>query len=79
MVNRRFLQAEQDQQEACKKFEDISALAKTELKDLKKRRVAAFKKNLEDLVDLELKHAKVSSCNLQTPCKQKIANGGAFL
>ncbi|VDK55236.1 unnamed protein product [Cylicostephanus goldi] len=52
--------AETEQQEACKKFEDISALAKTELKDLKKRRVLAFKKNLADLADLEIKHAKVS-------------------
>ncbi|KAK6058173.1 hypothetical protein COOONC_04261 [Cooperia oncophora] len=50
--------AEAEQQEACKKFEDISALAKTELKDLKKRRVLAFKKNLADLADLEIKHAK---------------------
>ncbi|EPB69319.1 hypothetical protein ANCCEY_11598, partial [Ancylostoma ceylanicum] len=54
----RHLQAETEQQEACKKFEDISALAKTELKDLKKRRVLAFKKNLADLADLEIKHAK---------------------
>ncbi|KJH53649.1 hypothetical protein DICVIV_00077 [Dictyocaulus viviparus] len=32
---------------------------RTELKDLKKRRVLAFKRNLADLADLEIKHAKV--------------------
>uniref|UniRef100_A0A0K0CYW0 Vps5 domain-containing protein n=1 Tax=Angiostrongylus cantonensis TaxID=6313 RepID=A0A0K0CYW0_ANGCA len=53
------LSAETEQQEACKKFEDISVLARTELKDLKKRRVLAFKKNLADLADLEIKHAKL--------------------
>lgn len=42
-----------------KKFEDISQLAKTELQDLKKRRVEAFKRNLNDLVDLQIKHSKV--------------------
>ncbi|KAL6744362.1 hypothetical protein Aduo_017303 [Ancylostoma duodenale] len=56
--NKDIPKAETEQQEACKKFEDISALAKTELKDLKKRRVLAFKKNLADLADLEIKHAK---------------------
>ncbi|VDM53707.1 unnamed protein product [Angiostrongylus costaricensis] len=56
--NKDIPKAETEQQEACKKFEDISALARTELKDLKKRRVLAFKKNLADLADLEIKHAK---------------------
>ncbi|VDP19833.1 unnamed protein product [Heligmosomoides polygyrus] len=57
--NKDIQKADAEQQEACKKFEDISALAKTELRDLKKRRVMAFKKNLADLADLEIKHAKV--------------------
>ncbi|WKY09680.1 hypothetical protein Q1695_002214 [Nippostrongylus brasiliensis] len=56
--NKDIPKAEHEQQEACKKFEDISALAKTELKELKKRRVLAFKKNLAELADLEIKHAK---------------------
>ncbi|VDL72388.1 unnamed protein product [Nippostrongylus brasiliensis] len=56
--NKDIPKAENEQQEACKKFEDISALAKTELKELKKRRVLAFKKNLAELADLEIKHAK---------------------
>ncbi|CAI4222609.1 unnamed protein product [Auanema sp. JU1783] len=56
--NKDIPKAEAEQVEACKKFEDISTLAKTELKDLKKRRVMAFKKNLQDLADLEIRHAK---------------------
>lgn len=43
----------------CKKFDDISVLAKSELLDLKKRRVEAFKRNLDDLVELQIKHSKV--------------------
>ena len=54
-----FIQAETDQAEACKKFEEISQVARGELQDLKKRRLVAFKKNLTDLADLEIKHAKV--------------------
>ncbi|RWS10751.1 Sorting nexin-6-like protein [Dinothrombium tinctorium] len=46
------------QQEACEKFESMSKLAKQELNDYKVRRVAAFRKNFVDLVELELKHAK---------------------
>lgn len=34
---------------------------RTELIDFKTRRVAAFRKNLVELAELELKHAKVSS------------------
>lgn len=52
-------QAEQAQQEACEKFEAMSAKAKEELMDFKKRRVIAFKKNLIDLTELEIKHSKV--------------------
>ena len=33
----------------------------SELMDFKTRRVAAFRKNLVDLAELELKHAKVCS------------------
>ncbi|KHN86663.1 Serine/threonine-protein kinase OSR1 [Toxocara canis] len=56
--------AEAEQSEACKKFEEISEVAKGELQDLKKRRLAAFKKNLIDLADLEVKHAKGISKDL---------------
>ncbi|EFP00633.1 CRE-SNX-6 protein [Caenorhabditis remanei] len=56
--NREIQKAEAEQAEACKKFEEITGLAKTELKDLKVRRVQAFKKNLIDLAELEKKHTK---------------------
>uniref|UniRef100_A0A915EP13 PX domain-containing protein n=1 Tax=Ditylenchus dipsaci TaxID=166011 RepID=A0A915EP13_9BILA len=64
--NREIQKAETEQAEACKKFEEISALAKTELVDLKKRRVEAFKKNLTELVDLEIKQSKNKLSLLQT-------------
>ncbi|CAI2352624.1 unnamed protein product [Caenorhabditis sp. 36 PRJEB53466] len=56
--NREIPKAEAEQTEACKKFEEITGLAKTELKELKVRRVQAFKKNLTDLAELEIKHSK---------------------
>jgi len=56
--NREVGAAEQAQQEACDKFEAMSAKAKEELVDFKKRRVIAFKKNLVDLTELEIKHSK---------------------
>uniref|UniRef100_A0A3Q1INK0 Sorting nexin n=1 Tax=Anabas testudineus TaxID=64144 RepID=A0A3Q1INK0_ANATE len=65
--NRDVLQAETTQQLCCHKFEKISESAKQELIDFKTRRVAAFRKNLVELAELELKHAKgnlqlVQSC-----------------
>uniref|UniRef100_A0A674P6K6 Sorting nexin 6 n=1 Tax=Takifugu rubripes TaxID=31033 RepID=A0A674P6K6_TAKRU len=61
--NRDVLQAETTQQLCCHKFEKISESAKQELIDFKTRRVAAFRKNLVELAELELKHAKVmASC-----------------
>ncbi|XP_035715229.1 sorting nexin-6 isoform X3 [Folsomia candida] len=50
--------AEQAQQEACDKFEAISTKAKEELTDFKNRRVVAFRKNLIEVTELEIKHAK---------------------
>uniref|UniRef100_A0A1B6EY91 Sorting nexin n=1 Tax=Cuerna arida TaxID=1464854 RepID=A0A1B6EY91_9HEMI len=50
--------AEKAQQEACEKFEQMSDKGKEELVDFKTRRVAAFRKNLVDLAELEIKHAK---------------------
>jgi hypothetical protein len=55
----RFLKAETEQEEACKKFEDISKQARAELVELKKTRIAAFKKNLSELAELEIKQSKV--------------------
>uniref|UniRef100_A0A8C8IRM9 Sorting nexin n=1 Tax=Oncorhynchus tshawytscha TaxID=74940 RepID=A0A8C8IRM9_ONCTS len=57
--NKDVLQAETSQQVCCQKFEKISESAKQELIDFKTRRVAAFRKNLVELAELELKHAKV--------------------
>uniref|UniRef100_A0A1E1X5Y9 Sorting nexin n=1 Tax=Amblyomma aureolatum TaxID=187763 RepID=A0A1E1X5Y9_9ACAR len=56
--NREVQAAEAAQQEACEKFESISKQAKQELTDFKTRRVSNFRKNLLELVELELKHAK---------------------
>ncbi|XP_063502010.1 sorting nexin-6 isoform X3 [Symphalangus syndactylus] len=56
--NKDVLQAETSQQLCCQKFEKISESAKQELIDFKTRRVAAFRKNLVELAELELKHAK---------------------
>jgi len=56
--NKDVVQAENSQQEACKNYENISELAKDELKILRQRRVAAFQKSLTELAELELKHSK---------------------
>ncbi|XP_070378567.1 sorting nexin-6 isoform X1 [Dermacentor albipictus] len=56
--NKEVQAAEAAQQEACEKFEGISKQAKQELTDFKTRRVSNFRKNLLELVELELKHAK---------------------
>ncbi|KAK0161875.1 hypothetical protein PV327_008279 [Microctonus hyperodae] len=50
--------AEKAQTEACEKFEQMSDKGKEELTDFKTRRIAAFKKNLIELTELEIKHAK---------------------
>ncbi|KAK8388732.1 hypothetical protein O3P69_020616 [Scylla paramamosain] len=63
--------AELAQQNACEKFEHISNKAKEELNDLKARRVTAFKKNLIELAELELKHAKAQAQLLKS-CLQSL-------
>jgi len=64
--NKDVIQAENGQQEACKNFENISELAKEELKILRQRRVAAFQKSLTELAELELKHSKAHAQMLRT-------------
>ena len=64
--NKDVIQAENGQQEACKNFENISDLAKDELKILRQRRVAAFQKSLTELAELELKHSKAHAQMLRT-------------
>jgi len=75
--NRDIPKSETEQAEACKKFEDISTLARTELSDLKKHRVDAFKKNFNDLVDLEIKQSKNKIALLQNALRSiQEQNGG---
>ena len=59
------LQAEKNQEQCCKKFEKISEVAKKEIGEFKTRRIAYFKKHMTELVELELKHARVSQLVLQ--------------
>ncbi|XP_032213272.1 sorting nexin-32 isoform X2 [Mustela erminea] len=58
--NREVRTAESHQQLCCQRFERLSDSAKQELMDFKSRRVSSFRKNLIELAELELKHAKVS-------------------
>uniref|UniRef100_A0A8C6NNP9 Sorting nexin n=1 Tax=Nothobranchius furzeri TaxID=105023 RepID=A0A8C6NNP9_NOTFU len=53
-------QAEEHQQQCLQKFDRLSESAKKELTSFKGRRVMAFKKNLVEMAELEIKHAKVS-------------------
>jgi len=64
--NKEVQKAEVDQQTACEKFEKITEKARQELTDLKGRRVSAMKKNLVDLAELEVKHAKAQLHMLKT-------------
>lgn len=64
--NKEVAKAEAEQQEACEKFEKITELAQAELKELKTRRVTAFKKSLVELAELEAKHAKAHLHLLKT-------------
>ncbi|XP_073648688.1 sorting nexin-5 isoform X3 [Tursiops truncatus] len=52
--------AEAHQQECCQKFEQLSESAKEELINFKRKRVAAFRKNLIEMSELEIKHARIS-------------------
>uniref|UniRef100_A0A8C6L316 Sorting nexin 5 n=1 Tax=Nothobranchius furzeri TaxID=105023 RepID=A0A8C6L316_NOTFU len=56
-------QAEEHQQQCLQKFDRLSESAKKELTSFKGRRVMAFKKNLVEMAELEIKHAKVSLTN----------------
>lgn len=52
--------AEQAQQNAKLKFEQISDLARSELGDFKTRRLNMFKKSLCEFVDFQIKHSNVN-------------------
>ncbi|KAK6489899.1 sorting nexin-5 [Huso huso] len=59
-------QAEEHQQLCCQKFEKLSESGKRELISFKGRRVVAFRKNLIEMAELEIKHAKSSVSLLQS-------------
>uniref|UniRef100_A0A2K6PN72 Sorting nexin n=1 Tax=Rhinopithecus roxellana TaxID=61622 RepID=A0A2K6PN72_RHIRO len=63
--NREVRPAESHQQLCCQRFERLSDSAKQELMDFKSRRVSSFRKNLIELAELELKHAKASTLILR--------------
>uniref|UniRef100_A0A674EMX3 Sorting nexin n=1 Tax=Salmo trutta TaxID=8032 RepID=A0A674EMX3_SALTR len=52
--------AEEHQQQCLQKFNKLSESGKRELTSFKGRRVVAFRKNLIEMAELEIKHAKVS-------------------
>jgi len=56
--NKDVQQAQDMHHQLSDKFEKISETAKQELADLRTRKIAHFSKNLTDLAELELKHAK---------------------
>uniref|UniRef100_A0A3B4T884 Sorting nexin 5 n=1 Tax=Seriola dumerili TaxID=41447 RepID=A0A3B4T884_SERDU len=58
-------QAEEHQQHCLQKFDKLSESGKKELTGFKGRRVVAFRKNLIEMAELEIKHAKVSSTKRQ--------------
>ncbi|XP_077165849.1 sorting nexin-5 isoform X2 [Paroedura picta] len=59
-------QAETHQQECCQRFEKLSLSAKQELNNFKRKRTAAFRKNLIEMAELEIKHAKNNVLALQS-------------
>ncbi|XP_072907649.1 sorting nexin-5 [Hemitrygon akajei] len=66
-------QAELHHQLCCQKFEKLSDSAKEELTAFRSRRVAAFRKSLIEMTELELKHAKNNVQMLQS-CLTALSN-----
>uniref|UniRef100_A0A667YGZ1 Sorting nexin 5 n=1 Tax=Myripristis murdjan TaxID=586833 RepID=A0A667YGZ1_9TELE len=58
-------QAEEHQQQCLQKFDKLSESGKRELTSFKGRRVVAFRKNLIEMAELEIKHAKNNVTLLQ--------------
>uniref|UniRef100_A0A8C1QMB1 Sorting nexin-5-like n=2 Tax=Cyprinus carpio TaxID=7962 RepID=A0A8C1QMB1_CYPCA len=58
-------QAEENQKQCLRKFDKLSESGKKELTSFKARRVVAFRKNLIEMTELEIKHAKNSMSLLQ--------------
>ncbi|KAK7901430.1 hypothetical protein WMY93_018199 [Mugilogobius chulae] len=59
-------QAEEHQQQCLQKFDKLSESGKRELTNFKGRRVVAFRKNLIEMAELEIKHAKNNATLLQS-------------
>ncbi|KAM8928700.1 sorting nexin-32 isoform 1-T1 [Lycaon pictus] len=74
--NREVRTAESHQQRCCQRFERLSDSAKQELMDFKSRRVISFRKNLIELAELELKHAKVPYWSCFHECQDQGKRGG---
>ncbi|XP_055025945.1 sorting nexin-5 [Misgurnus anguillicaudatus] len=58
-------QAEENQKQCLQKFDKLSESGKRELTSFKSRRVVAFRKNLIEMAELEIKHARNSVSLLQ--------------
>ncbi|XP_056108967.1 sorting nexin-5 [Rhinichthys klamathensis goyatoka] len=58
-------QAEENQKQCLQKFDKLSESGRKELTSFKARRVIAFRKNLIEMTELEIKHAKNSVSLLQ--------------
>jgi len=63
--NKDVLAAENAQQSMCEKFETLSEVGKGELAEFRARRVQMFRKNLTELAELEIKHAKAKAALFQ--------------
>uniref|UniRef100_A0AAR2M261 Sorting nexin n=1 Tax=Pygocentrus nattereri TaxID=42514 RepID=A0AAR2M261_PYGNA len=61
-------QAEENQKQCLLKFDKLSESGKKELTSFKGRRVVAFRKNLIEMAELEIKHAKVRSRSAVDSC-----------
>uniref|UniRef100_A0AAY4E779 PX domain-containing protein n=1 Tax=Denticeps clupeoides TaxID=299321 RepID=A0AAY4E779_9TELE len=66
-------QAEDNQRQCMQKFEKLSESGKKELTSFKGRRVVAFRKNLVEMAELEIKHAK-NSVSLLQGCIETLKN-----
>uniref|UniRef100_A0A672JHF8 Sorting nexin n=1 Tax=Salarias fasciatus TaxID=181472 RepID=A0A672JHF8_SALFA len=66
-------QAEEHQQQCLQKFDKLSESGKKELTSFKGRRVVAFRKNLIEMAELEIKHAKVRGYPELSNCLKGLA------
>ncbi|TRY96128.1 hypothetical protein DNTS_015948 [Danionella cerebrum] len=68
------MQAEENQKQCLEKFDKLSESGKKELTNFKGRRVVAFRKNLIEMTELEIKHAKHSTSILQSSIEMLKSN-----